>query len=136
MGDVRILVIDDDVDVATEIALALGDEGFEAEACASAEDGLALVTTGRYAVAVVDCMLPGFDGAELIGRARAQGCTAAFVGISGRLGSEQALMKAGACCFVQKPFGADRITQAVRWAVSVYEPGDEAAPERQPTTSS
>ena len=66
----RILIVDDDPEVATMLARALARHGFESDAVSSAEDALARVATTPYDAALLDLVMPGRDGAELAGELR------------------------------------------------------------------
>ena len=61
----RILIVDDDPEVATMLARALARHGFEGDAVSSAEDALARAATTPYDAALLDLVMPGRDGAEL-----------------------------------------------------------------------
>jgi len=61
----RVLVIEDDADLAHVIEHNLSREGFEVLSSADGENGLALAKTSEPDVVVLDIMLPGVDGVEL-----------------------------------------------------------------------
>ncbi len=67
---VRVLIVDDNVDLAENIAEILGGEGFVTVVAASAEDALAMARAGVVDVLVTDFRLPGINGAELVRRLR------------------------------------------------------------------
>lgn len=67
----RVLVVDDDLKISKFVEKGLREAGFAVDAVANGPDALALARTTPYDVAVVDVMLPGFDGLELIERLRA-----------------------------------------------------------------
>ena len=65
-----VLVVEDDPDIRQALAELLEDEGYE---CMLAQDGLAaLETLGRRipSLLLVDLLMPGMNGAELIARVR------------------------------------------------------------------
>src|SRR3984957_11835424 len=67
----RILVIDDDVELCTLIGEYLQAEGFTVEAAHDGESGLQRATGGTYLLVVLDVMLPGINGFEVLRRIRA-----------------------------------------------------------------
>ena len=67
----RVLVVDDDLKISAFVEKGLREAGFAVDTVASGPDALALARATPYDVAVVDVMLPGFDGLELIERLRA-----------------------------------------------------------------
>ncbi len=58
----RVLVIDDSLVIRTRLQVALQLNGFEVDLAADAETALELVTEQRYAVVLLDVVLPGIDG--------------------------------------------------------------------------
>src|ERR1700690_4647099 len=67
----RILVIDDDVELCTLVGEYLQAEGFVVESVHDGENGLQRGTGGGYLLVVLDVMLPGINGFEVLRRIRA-----------------------------------------------------------------
>src|ERR1700723_3980255 len=67
----RILVIDDDVELCTLVGEYLQAEGFVVESVHDGENGLQRATGGGYLLVVLDVMLPGINGFEVLRRIRA-----------------------------------------------------------------
>jgi two-component system, OmpR family, response regulator CpxR len=68
-GD-HILVIDDDVELCKLLAEYLGPIGFHVDAVHHAKDGVERTLTGRYGLVVLDVMLPGANGFDVLRRVR------------------------------------------------------------------
>jgi two-component system OmpR family response regulator len=68
---VRILIIEDDKDVASFIQRGLEQAGYVVDRAESGKDGLFLATTEAYDALIVDRMLPGVDGLTIIRTIRA-----------------------------------------------------------------
>jgi two-component system, OmpR family, response regulator CpxR len=66
----RILVIDDDRELCSLLMEYLADEGFEVEAVHSGTEGAELGAKGEHALLVLDVMLPGLNGFEVLRRIR------------------------------------------------------------------
>lgn len=66
----RILLIDDDVELSSLIAEYLGSEGFAIDAVHDGERGLERACEHDYALIVLDVMLPGINGFEVLRRLR------------------------------------------------------------------
>src|SRR3954453_3522411 len=64
----RILVIDDDRSVRHLIAKAFEDSDVQVIPAATAEEGLQLVTNGKFGVVLLDIMLPETSGLEVFER--------------------------------------------------------------------
>src|SRR6204780_4893979 len=67
----RILVIDDDVELCHLVGEYLRAEGFATECVHDGESGLKKATAEEYLLAVLDVMLPGINGFEVLRRIRA-----------------------------------------------------------------
>ena len=68
----RILIVDDDVELCELVAEFLGPEGFDIEAVHDGQQGLARALSGEHVLVVLDVMLPGMNGLEVLRRLRAQ----------------------------------------------------------------
>lgn len=68
----KILVIEDDQDIASLVQLHLRDLGYEVDVAADGGRGLEQVLSGGYDLVVLDVMLPGMDGLEVCRRLRSQ----------------------------------------------------------------
>lgn len=68
----RILVVDDDRDVAEALADVLGLYGYPVDVVHTGEDAIETARTTRFAVILMDIALPGLDGIESLRRIQAQ----------------------------------------------------------------
>lgn len=68
----RILLVDDDIELAGMFCDYLIREGFEARAVHDGESGAAEVFSGNYDLLVLDVMMPGISGIEVLRRIRRQ----------------------------------------------------------------
>jgi len=66
----RILVVDDDVELCSLVSEYLRPEGFQVDAVHDGKAGLAMATSGDYLLAVLDVMLPGMNGFDVLRRIR------------------------------------------------------------------
>lgn len=78
----RALVVDDDVTISSFVANGLREAGFAVDTVANGHDALAVARATPFDVAVVDVMLPGFDGLELIERMRTAGLRPVCIDVS------------------------------------------------------
>ena len=69
----RILLVEDDEDLGSEIARALRAENFAVDLARNGEDGLHLGDTERYDAAVLDLGLPVIDGLSVLAAWRKAG---------------------------------------------------------------
>src|SRR5499425_3340570 len=68
----RILVIDDDAELCKLVARFLGAEGFRVETVRTSAHGVERARSGEHELIVLDVMLPGIDGFEILRRLRAE----------------------------------------------------------------
>jgi len=103
---VRVLVIEDDKDVASFIRNGLAQAGYNVDHAANGKDGLFLATTEDYDVLVVDRMLPGVDGLTLIRTLRASQDSTPVLILSalGEVDDRVKGLKAGGDDYLVKPF--------------------------------
>ena len=102
----RILVIEDDKDVASFIRNGLAQAGCNVDHAANGRDGLFLATTESYDALVVDRMLPGIDGLTVIRTLRASVNTTPVLILSalGEVDDRVKGLKAGGDDYLVKPF--------------------------------
>ena len=61
----KVLIVDDEKDIAELIAYNLKKEGFAADSAPDGETALAKIKKGNYGLVILDLMLPGLQGIEL-----------------------------------------------------------------------
>jgi two-component system, OmpR family, response regulator CpxR len=66
----QILIIDDDTELCDLLTEYLEQEGFTVSACHNAQQGLTEALSGRHAFLILDVMLPGFSGIDLLRQLR------------------------------------------------------------------
>lgn len=69
---VQVLLVDDDAELGEMLADYLQQEGFEATAVQDGETGVAETLSGRYALVVLDVMMPRLNGIDALRRIRQQ----------------------------------------------------------------
>lgn len=67
----RVLVIEDDPDIASLISMHLGDNGYEVQVENRGDKGLAAFNDGTFDLVLLDLILPGLDGLSLCRQMRA-----------------------------------------------------------------
>jgi two-component system OmpR family response regulator len=107
----RVLVIEDDADVAAYIVKALTEAGHNPSHADNGRDGLVMATTDDFDVLVVDRMLPGPDGLTIIRTLRASEdqTPALILTALGDVDDRVKGLKAGGDDYLTKPFAASEL---------------------------
>jgi len=102
----RILVVEDDAGIRQGIVDALGLSGFACEQAADGEAGLDLAITYDCELILLDLILPGADGLEILREVRATRPTLPVIILTarGEEGDRVAGLRLGADDYVVKPF--------------------------------
>jgi two-component system, OmpR family, response regulator len=102
----RLLLVEDDEKIGAFVSKGLTQEGHVLDWVRAGDDGLAALQAGTYDAAVVDIMLPGLSGLDLIRRARASRVTTPVIVLSARdaVGDRVTGLEAGADDYLTKPF--------------------------------
>jgi two-component system alkaline phosphatase synthesis response regulator PhoP len=102
----RVLVVEDNADLAFAVTTALQSEGFDVTVAGTGPEGVARAADAE--LIILDLMLPGFDGFRVIRTLREDGVTTPILVLTAR-GEEADKVKGlrlGADDYVTKPFGA------------------------------
>ncbi len=117
MGE-RVLVVDDEPDVARLLSFNLEQAGFETETALNAADALLLAGRIRPAVIVLDVMLPDLTGVDVCRRLRSdeslRGVGILMLTALGDDSDRIAGLEAGADDYVVKPFNVQEVVLRVR----------------------
>jgi DNA-binding NtrC family response regulator len=112
----RVLVIDDDTAVGLSCQRTLSSAGYEVRCCQDPHAGLEAALGGGYDLILLDLLMPGLDGMEILQRVRAAGVSAEVVIITGHAMVDSAVqaMKLGAADYVSKPFSPDHLCMVLQ----------------------
>ncbi len=102
----RLLLIEDDTDVAAYIEKGLAEGGHTVDLAHDGKNGLGLATTEDYDVMIIDRMLPGMDGLSIVKSVRATNRHTPILILSalGEVDDRVEGLKAGADDYLSKPF--------------------------------
>ena len=105
MSGIRVVVIEDDLDMRNLLEAVLHQSGYEVFTAADGRSGIELVRSKQPDVATVDAGLPDLDGMEVLRQIREFSCTRVVM-LTGRTHAvDQALaLEAGAADYIIKPF--------------------------------
>lgn len=111
----RILIVEDELDLQTALARALRDEGYAVDTAANGADGLFNAESVDYDAIVLDVMLPQLDGWEVLARLRKKKKTPVLM-LTARDQSRDRVkgLDTGADDYVVKPFDLPELLARLR----------------------
>jgi two-component system OmpR family response regulator len=114
-----VLVVDDEENISFLVESALQLDGIDTEKAADGHQALAAVRSYHPHVIVLDVMMPGIDGFEVLRRLRADGVTTPVVFLTARDGLDDRVrgLTSGADDYVVKPFAIAELVARVRIAL-------------------
>lgn len=112
----NILVIEDEQNLADAIVRILSDASYHAEAVYDGVSGLAACNSNVYDAAIVDRMLPGMDGLDLIRELRHNQNSMPILMLTARTSTQDKVdgLDAGADDYMTKPFEAPELLARMR----------------------
>lgn len=112
----RILVIEDEIKTAKFLKKGLGEAGFVVEVAADGLDGLYLAEELPFDLVILDIMLPGLDGWEVLTRLRQKGQRTMVLLLTARDAVHERVrgFELGADDYVVKPFAFSELLARVR----------------------
>ena len=124
----RILLIEDDLKLASFILKGFKEAGFAVDHCADGEDGLHMALSEPYDAAIVDIMLPKLDGFSLIDELRRRKKTTPVIILSAKRSVDDRIkgLQTGSDDYLVKPFSfaelLARVQALIRRASGAAEP--------------
>jgi DNA-binding response OmpR family regulator len=114
--EMRILVIEDERTLADFIAQSLRAEGYAVTVAHDGESGEAAALSGGYAVVLLDLLLPGKSGLDVLSAIRARMPELPVIALTALAAVEQKVqgLDRGANDYVTKPFSFDELLARVR----------------------
>ena len=112
----RILVVEDDAKLAAYLAQALREEGYSVDVSATGPEGALLARTEPYDVIMLDVLLPGKNGVQILAELREAGIKTPTLMLTARddISSVVQSLDLGADDYVKKPFTFDELLARVR----------------------
>ncbi len=138
----RVLIVDDDKELSELVVELLVDEGFEVEVANESEKGLARALSGEHSIVVLDVMMPGMSGFEVLRRLRAEGSGVHVLMLTARGEDVDRIvgLEIGADDYLSKPFNPRELVARINAVLrrvrsnevgaSAGAVGSDAAPER------
>lgn len=125
----RVLVVDDQPDIRLMCRVNLALEGYDVLEAADGETGLRLVREQRPDLVLLDVMMPGLDGWQVLDTLKSEPRTAGIpvVLLTARVQREDEIRgwSSGASDYLSKPFNPSNLSEVVRRCLMGFEADSE-----------
>ena len=115
----KILLIEDDENLATSIKFQLEKEGYETDICYDGEEGLYYMKERSHDLVILDRMLPSMDGVAVLQEARKNHVSTPVIMLTalGELHDKLGGLKGGADDYMVKPFAFEELLARIECMV-------------------
>ncbi|MGD2047103.1 MAG: response regulator [Gemmatimonadota bacterium] len=114
----RILVVDDEPHIRRILTALLGMEGFQVKLARDGDQGLAAWERGSFDLVILDLIMPGASGLEVLSKIRSdpeRGTTPVIIlTAKGQDTDREAALAGGADDFLTKPFSPKKLVARIR----------------------
>ena len=132
IGKQKILIVDDDENIAELISLYLTKECFDTKIVYNGEDALSAFDTYQPNLILLDLMLPGIDGYQVCREIRARSSTPIIMlSAKGEVFDKVLGLELGADDYIMKPFDSKEMVARVRAILRRCQPAREEASGRE-----
>ena len=120
----HMLVVEDEVRIGTFLARALTAEGFRVDVVGDGERGLATALSGDYELVILDLLLPGRDGLDVLDQLHRRRPALPILILSARsdLATKLRCFELGAADYLAKPFSLGELLARARVQLRVLHP--------------
>lgn len=102
----EILIVEDDENIARMIEATLSMVGYRCDGCADGSEAVRRILEGSYDLILLDVMLPGMDGFEILTKIKNKGTPVIFLTALQDVGDKVKGLRLGAEDYIAKPFEA------------------------------
>lgn len=128
MNKQKILIVDDDENIAELISLYLTKECFDTKMVYNGEDALRAFDTYQPNLILLDLMLPGIDGYQVCREVRAKSSTPIIMlSAKGEVFDKVLGLELGADDYIMKPFDSKELVARIRAVLRRYQPAKPEA---------
>ncbi len=116
----EILIVDDDPRMTESIAAILNSAGYQTRTTNSPQTAVELIVSDAFGIVLIDIMMPGMTGFDVMDRINGNRDTSEFIIITGDQSPDVAIkaIRKGAFDFIRKPYEPDELLKRVENAVT------------------
>lgn len=128
----RVLVIDDEARIQDACKRMLTSEGCEVDVAGNGEEGLAKIQKCHFDIVLLDLMMPGLSGVEVLSDIKSRHPDTVIIVITGYATLEHSIetMKKGAFDFLSKPFSPQELRVVITKAIEFIRTLQDIATEK------
>jgi len=108
----KILIVDDEPALVKVVSIKLRVSGYEVITALNGHEALSLIKSEKPDIVLLDVIMPGMDGFEVLQRLRAFSKIPVII-VSARLEYSRQAMTLGANAFIAKPFDIDELLKKI-----------------------
>lgn len=115
-ADMRVLLAEDEKSMSRALTVILTRNNYSVDAVYNGQDALDYITGGDYDLAILDVMMPGLDGFEVLGRIRAKGIQIPVMMLTAKSQVDDKVegLDLGANDYLTKPFDGKELLARLR----------------------
>lgn len=121
MNTLRVLLVDDEEEFISTLAERLEIRNIDAQIATDGETALEILQTATFGVIVLDILMPGLGGLEVLQRIKAKGITTPVILLTGHGSTKEGMegMRSGAFDYLMKPIDIDALILKMKEAVKM-----------------
>ncbi|MGX4762608.1 response regulator transcription factor [Corynebacterium sp. FDAARGOS 1242] len=114
--DIKVLVVDDEPNIVELLTVSLKFQGFDVHSANSGNEALRIAREINPDAYIMDVMMPGMDGFELLGKLRSEGLDGPVLYLTAKDSVDQRIhgLTIGADDYVTKPFSLEEVITRLR----------------------
>lgn len=122
MQNLKVLLVDDEEEFVTTLAERLELRGIQAQAVTDGEIALQMIETDPPRVVILDVMMPGLGGLEVLKRIKAQNPQIHVILLTGRGSTKEGIegMQLGAFDYLMKPINIEELIKKMQEAIKSH----------------
>jgi two-component system, OmpR family, response regulator len=115
MKDIKVLLVDDEVEFTTSLSRVLNRRGFTVEVSSDGLSGLARIVQGNFDVVVLDVKMPGMNGIQVLSEIKRLSLPSRVILLTGHfsLPDEENSLKTGAFAYLLKPYPVLQLVELI-----------------------